>query len=316
MGAGGDGRRPSMDDDGEGSSGCTARWEGCGEVPCCWSGWRPHQRPFPLPRLCPHTHHMPVEGHVGAFRGSRSSCMQRRTRIPMLRACHMRLPTPPAPHTPRLPTPPATHTHTAPAPTPPPPHPTPQWEDALGNFKAKLAGGQDVFGPLIRQYILNNSHRVTVVLQPDAKLGQVTEDKEKARLEATAKGLDEAGVGAGGAGASGGRPRVRVRAGGLLSLCCCRARRPWQGRGRGSGRVDMMHRTAVSSARHQAQRRPLPQRDLQTPLLEGYLHLSIGTHLPPPPRSHGSLPGPPRHMHACMPVCVRSARPWLRTPPP
>jgi hypothetical protein len=34
-----------------------------------------------------------------------------------------------------------------------------QWEDALASFKAKLASGQDVFGPLIQQFLLDNQHR-------------------------------------------------------------------------------------------------------------------------------------------------------------
>ncbi len=33
------------------------------------------------------------------------------------------------------------------------------WEDSLNSFKAKLAKGQDVFGSLIRKYILDNKHR-------------------------------------------------------------------------------------------------------------------------------------------------------------
>ena len=36
-----------------------------------------------------------------------------------------------------------------------------QWEDALSSFKSRLASGEDVFGPLIRKYILNNKHRWT-----------------------------------------------------------------------------------------------------------------------------------------------------------
>lgn len=46
-----------------------------------------------------------------------------------------------------------------------------QWEDALSSFKAKLASGQDVFGPLIKKYLLANGHRVTVELLPDQQVG-------------------------------------------------------------------------------------------------------------------------------------------------
>ena len=50
---------------------------------------------------------------------------------------------------------------------PPPPPPTPQWQDALNSFKAKLGAGKELFGPLIRKYILDNQHRVTLTLLPD-----------------------------------------------------------------------------------------------------------------------------------------------------
>ncbi|EFJ46930.1 hypothetical protein VOLCADRAFT_81738 [Volvox carteri f. nagariensis] len=59
-----------------------------------------------------------------------------------------------------------------------------QWEDALSSFKSKLASGQDVFGPLIRSFLLDNRHRVTVQLLPDPALAAATEAKERARLEA------------------------------------------------------------------------------------------------------------------------------------
>ncbi|GLI61559.1 hypothetical protein VaNZ11_003968 [Volvox africanus] len=61
-----------------------------------------------------------------------------------------------------------------------------QWEDALSSFKSKLASGQDVLGPLIRSFLLNNHHRVTVRLLPDPKLAANTA-KEKVQLE-VAKG--------------------------------------------------------------------------------------------------------------------------------
>eukprot|EP00775_Hariotina_reticulata_P005466 gene5466-5701_t len=58
-----------------------------------------------------------------------------------------------------------------------------QWEDALNAFKAKLAAGGDVFSPLIHKYLLDNKHRVTVVLLPDASLAVKTEEDEKKRLD-------------------------------------------------------------------------------------------------------------------------------------
>ena len=58
-----------------------------------------------------------------------------------------------------------------------------KWKEDLENFKRRLEAGEDVFGPLIRQYLLDNSHRVTVELRPDDKLGENTEKQERDRLE-------------------------------------------------------------------------------------------------------------------------------------
>ena len=52
-----------------------------------------------------------------------------------------------------------------------------------GSAQARLAGGEDVFGPLIRRFLLQNTHKVTVELLPDAKLGAQIEQDEKARLK-------------------------------------------------------------------------------------------------------------------------------------
>lgn len=69
------------------------------------------------------------------------------------------------------------------------------WEEPLNSFKAKLAKGQDVFGSLIRKYILDNKHRVSITLMPDPALGQKVESEEKARIEAFRKTLTEEQVG-------------------------------------------------------------------------------------------------------------------------
>lgn len=58
-----------------------------------------------------------------------------------------------------------------------------RWQEPLAAFKARLEAGEDVFGDLLRKYILNNNHRVTVVTLPDAKLGEQIEAKEKQRLQ-------------------------------------------------------------------------------------------------------------------------------------
>lgn len=57
-----------------------------------------------------------------------------------------------------------------------------KWHDDLDRFKARLAAGEDVFGPLIRRFLLDNAHRVTVELRPDAALSDRIEREETERL--------------------------------------------------------------------------------------------------------------------------------------
>ena len=56
------------------------------------------------------------------------------------------------------------------------------WEGPLTAIKERLARGEKVFEEAIRQWFLNNEHRATVVLLPDAGLGKVREEAESARL--------------------------------------------------------------------------------------------------------------------------------------
>ncbi|KAI8103761.1 hypothetical protein M9435_006289 [Picochlorum sp. BPE23] len=58
-----------------------------------------------------------------------------------------------------------------------------KWQDDLSAFKARLDAGEDVFSPLIRKYLLDNAHRVTVELNPDDQLSKEMETMEKERLE-------------------------------------------------------------------------------------------------------------------------------------
>eukprot|EP00887_Chlorella_sp_A99_P003900 scaffold11.g3900.t1 len=68
-----------------------------------------------------------------------------------------------------------------------------RWQDDLEKFKGRLAAGEDVFGPLIRKYLLDNTHRVTVELRPDVQLAQEIEATEAARLkDAQARGAGAA----------------------------------------------------------------------------------------------------------------------------
>lgn len=71
-----------------------------------------------------------------------------------------------------------------------------QWSADLAAFKARLAAGEDVFRPLIKRFLIDNGHRVTVVLEPDTGLGAAQEASEKARIEAAKAGLDLAAVAA------------------------------------------------------------------------------------------------------------------------
>jgi presequence protease len=69
-----------------------------------------------------------------------------------------------------------------------------RWQDDLEKFKGRLASGEDVFGPLLDKFLLNNGHRITVELLPDEKLGEKIETAEKERLEAARAALDAAGL--------------------------------------------------------------------------------------------------------------------------
>ena len=63
--------------------------------------------------------------------------------------------------------------------------------DAL---KARLDAGEDVFTPLLKKYLIDNRHRVTVELQPDAELSKRIEREETDKLKAFRDSLDESGV--------------------------------------------------------------------------------------------------------------------------
>ena len=69
-----------------------------------------------------------------------------------------------------------------------------KWHDDLSAFKARLESGEDVFSPLIRKFLIDNNHRVTVELNPDERLGKELEDAEKARLERERQTIGEEGI--------------------------------------------------------------------------------------------------------------------------
>ena len=49
-------------------------------------------------------------------------------------------------------------------------------------MQGRLASGEDIFGPLIRKYLLDNKHRVSVEMLPDKDLAAQREAAERDRL--------------------------------------------------------------------------------------------------------------------------------------
>ncbi len=66
------------------------------------------------------------------------------------------------------------------------------FEGPLTAVKTNLAANPTYFQDLIRQYLIENPHRSTVILEPDAALAQRMEEAEKARLAEVKAGLSEA----------------------------------------------------------------------------------------------------------------------------
>ncbi|HEU5090021.1 MAG TPA: insulinase family protein, partial [Roseiflexaceae bacterium] len=66
-----------------------------------------------------------------------------------------------------------------------------QFEAPLAAIKARIADGERYFEGLIEQYLLENKHRTTLVLRPDAALGAELEQAEQARLEAVRRGMSD-----------------------------------------------------------------------------------------------------------------------------
>lgn len=64
-----------------------------------------------------------------------------------------------------------------------------EWVKDLETFKGRLASGEDVFGPLIRKYLLDNPHRVTLEMMPDSTLAQQQEQEEQQRLKAARESM-------------------------------------------------------------------------------------------------------------------------------
>lgn len=69
-----------------------------------------------------------------------------------------------------------------------------EFENELAAIKADLGAGVPVFENLIREYLLDNPHRTTVLLTPDAELAARDAAEERKRLDDVRAGLDAAGV--------------------------------------------------------------------------------------------------------------------------
>jgi Zn-dependent M16 (insulinase) family peptidase len=65
------------------------------------------------------------------------------------------------------------------------------FEAPLENIKAKVASGEKIFEQIITDFLLNNPHRSTLLLQPDSELNKRLEVEEKAKLEAIRKQLSK-----------------------------------------------------------------------------------------------------------------------------
>ncbi len=68
------------------------------------------------------------------------------------------------------------------------------YEAPLAAVKARLAAEPDYLQSLIREYLLDNPHRVTVVLEPDPDLNRRLEAEERARLDRTRAAMDDAEI--------------------------------------------------------------------------------------------------------------------------
>jgi len=66
------------------------------------------------------------------------------------------------------------------------------YEAPLASIKKRLAQGEKIFETLIKTSLLDNAHRATVLLTPDARLATRREDAEKARLQAMRERCTEA----------------------------------------------------------------------------------------------------------------------------
>ena len=66
-----------------------------------------------------------------------------------------------------------------------------EFSPVLDEIKKQVEKGDKLFENLIRDHLLNNSHKSVVILEPDPELGSRIQEKEKAGLEKVKKSLSE-----------------------------------------------------------------------------------------------------------------------------
>ncbi len=66
-----------------------------------------------------------------------------------------------------------------------------RYEKPLENLKARLESDEQILQHLIEKYLISNSHRSTVVLEPDPELAQKWDEAEKDRLAAVRETMDK-----------------------------------------------------------------------------------------------------------------------------
>ena len=64
------------------------------------------------------------------------------------------------------------------------------WEAPLDELKARVAAGEPVFEDALRRWFLNNNHRATVILLPDATLAATRDAAEQTRVDAVQRACD------------------------------------------------------------------------------------------------------------------------------
>ena len=66
-----------------------------------------------------------------------------------------------------------------------------QFQEPLNAIKSKIAENSRYFEDMIQSYLLENNHRVTLILTPDVELGKKRTAKEAGRLLTTRQTLSE-----------------------------------------------------------------------------------------------------------------------------